>query len=78
MAVLKITPFDTLTQRLRIVLEQIAECDDPEEAFLELRRKYHVDLDQILADAALAGYTETELYGHVIAMEGARVLNADA
>jgi hypothetical protein len=74
MAVLKITSFDTLTQRLRLVLEQIAECDDPEEAFPELRRKYHVELEEILGQAAFAGYTEAELYEHVIAMEGARPL----
>ena len=74
MAVIQITPFDFLTQRLWIVLEQVAKIDicDPDEHFPELRLDAHAELRTILTEAARRGYTEAELYDYVIGGEEGR------
>ncbi len=53
-------------------LKRADVATNPEQDFPELRRKIHVRLGEIEAEATNAGYSLAELYEHVIGMEEGR------
>ena len=81
MPVIKITPRDILTSRLRLGMEDVVKLDlcDSDEDLPQLRRDAHAELRRVFAEARRFGYAEGDLYQDVISDEEGRAdFEADA